>query len=128
MKCRPDMLPDCRGKLQCMDDANGIATCENPTGDKGKRLIALKEKKTGQNSTASFEEDAKVCVSNCRSEQPCTGSNGNGIQKRTVFTQSAVGSDGTPSGPAGPSLFAHTLHIVCSLWLVWRSVCTLLYG
>ena len=103
MKCRPDMLPDCRGKLQCMDDANGIATCENPTGDKGKRLIALKEKKTGQNSTASFEEDAKVCVSNCRSEQPCTGSNGNGIQKRTVFTQSAVGSDGTPSGPAGPA-------------------------
>ena len=105
IKCRPDVLPDCRGKLQCMDDANGIATCENPTGDKGKRLIALKEKKAKTESTVSFAEDPLVCASKCRSEQPCTGSNGNGIQKRTVFTtQSAVGSkDGTPSGPAGPA-------------------------
>ena len=98
MKCSPDVLPDCRGELQCMDDANGIATCENPTSDKGKRLIALKESKK-----ISFAEDPLVCASNCRSEQPCTGSNGNGIQKRTVFTQPAVGSDDTPSGPAGPA-------------------------
>ena len=45
MPCRPSVLPPCRGLLQCMSDKNNINTCEDLESEKGKKLIAIHEKK-----------------------------------------------------------------------------------
>jgi hypothetical protein len=43
--CRASVLPPCRGLLQCMSDENSINTCEDLESEKGKKLIAIQEKK-----------------------------------------------------------------------------------
>ena len=97
--CRPDVLPACRPGLECLGGFNGIPKkCVNATSADGKDLNALKEKQEEMRAL-SFEEDPAVCARECRSRQPCTGSNSNGIQKLTSFNRSTA--DALPEIMAG---------------------------